>query len=186
MHEIIQTRTAHAGWAKFLIATVRAPDGSEFTREIEDHGSAVCVLPYNRARKTAVLVRQFRAPLLFAANQPDSLEAIAGLLDETDPAAGVRRESLEEAGLVLRSLQPLFLAWTMPGLSTERMHFFLGTYDEPPANRVHGVIDETEVVMPEEFALRDLAALVDAGRLTDLKTLVLMQTLRLREPALFA
>ena len=47
-HEIIHTQTVHAGWTKILVATTRLPDGSMITREIEDHGAAVCVLPYNR------------------------------------------------------------------------------------------------------------------------------------------
>ena len=59
-HTILHTRIVYDRWAKFLIATVRSPDGQAVEREIEDHGEAVCVLPYNAERKTAILVRQMR------------------------------------------------------------------------------------------------------------------------------
>jgi 8-oxo-dGTP pyrophosphatase MutT (NUDIX family) len=70
-------------------------------REVEDQGATVCVLPYDRARRTAVLVRQFRAPVFLAAQQEELVEAIAGLVESPDPAACGRREDMEEAGLDL-------------------------------------------------------------------------------------
>lgn len=71
LNKIVRTSTAHAGWAKLVVATIRLPNGRTIAREIEDHGSAVCVLPYNPFRRTAVLVRQFRAPVLYAAGEQD-------------------------------------------------------------------------------------------------------------------
>ena len=66
-HRLLATHTACAGWARLLIATIRLADGHTVEREIEDHGEAVCILPYNPVRRTAILVRQMRAPVLFAA-----------------------------------------------------------------------------------------------------------------------
>ena len=65
-HRLLGTHTGYAGWAKILIATIRLADGHTVEREIEDHGEAICVLPYNAARRTAILVRQLRAPTLDA------------------------------------------------------------------------------------------------------------------------
>jgi nudix-type nucleoside diphosphatase (YffH/AdpP family) len=185
MYEITATRIAHEGWAKLMVASIRTPDGKLITREIEHHGTAVCVLPYNAKRKTAILIRQFRAPPLLAAGLQETLEAVAGILDESDPRDAARRETREETGVTLLSLQPLFETWTMPGISTERMQFYLGTYDEPPHDVPHGVASEAEITHPVEIPLKDLAALADAGALTDMKTLLVLQTLRLREPDLF-
>src|ERR1700681_2965452 len=120
--EIVDTREAYAGWTKLLVATVRLPDGQTIRRDIEDHGEAVCVLPYHPARKTAVLVRQMRAPVLYASKQQQTLEAIAGGIEDKDAATCVHREAMEEAQLKLDSLEHLFTAWTMPGISTELMH----------------------------------------------------------------
>ena len=55
-------RLVHEGWARYLVAEVMQEDGTRITREIEDHGRAVAVLPYDPDRRVATLVSQFRAP----------------------------------------------------------------------------------------------------------------------------
>jgi nudix-type nucleoside diphosphatase (YffH/AdpP family) len=182
--EITHIETVHSGWAKYLIATVRLADGRTFRREIEDHGAAACVLPYDPERRTAVLVRQFRAPVHYAAHEPHALEAIAGIVDETDPAETARREAREEAGLELGAIEPVGQGWTMPGISTERMHLYLATYGGR-AREDRGGVDEDEDITAVELALHELARMADTGKLDDIKTLVLVQTLRLRRPELF-
>jgi nudix-type nucleoside diphosphatase (YffH/AdpP family) len=183
--EIVDTREAYAGWTKLLVATVRLPDGQTIKRDIEDHGEAVCVLPYHAVRKTAVLVRQMRAPVLYAAKQQQTLEAIAGGIEDKDAATCVHREAMEEAQLKLDSLEHLFTAWTMPGISTELMHFYLGVYSGDARPDVSGGVDEDEDTLAVEIRLAELARMADANALPDTKTLVLLQTLRLRRPELF-
>ena len=186
-HEIIHARALYEGWARFLVAKVRLADGHIVDREIEDHGDAACVLAYNVRRKTAVLVRQLRAPPLFAAGAQHTLEAIAGIVEKNeDAAACARREAKEEAHLAIEAPQHLFTAWTMPGISTERMHFFLARYaGEVRQGVVGGLAGEREDTVGVEISLAELARMADAGELVDVKTLLLVQTLRLRQPELF-
>ena len=184
-YRIVETKTVHAGWTKLLIATVQLPDGHSFKREIEDHGEAICVLPYHPGRKTAVLVRQPRIPLLYKAQQEQSLEAVAGVIEEADPDVTVHREVMEEAKLKLDSIEHVFTAWTMPGISTERMHFYLAQYSGAARPETEGGADEDEDTVAIEFPLAELARMADANELPDSKTLVLLQTLRLRRPELF-
>jgi nudix-type nucleoside diphosphatase (YffH/AdpP family) len=185
--QIISIDTLHQGRSKFLILTLRLRDGQTMRREIEDHGAAVCVLPYDPQRRRAILVRQFRAPVFLATNREETLEAIAGILESEDPQACARREAFEEAGLELKALEHVGSAWTMPGVSTERMHLYLATYRE--ADRVGpggGLAEAHENTTVVELALSELAAREDAGQLDDMKTALLVQTLRLRRPDLFA
>jgi nudix-type nucleoside diphosphatase (YffH/AdpP family) len=185
-HAILRTHTAHAGWAKFLIATVRSPDGRTIEREIEDHGEAVCVFPYHPQRKTAILVRQARTPVLFASGAQETLEAIAGVIEGEDPLTCARREAREEAQLELDSLEHIFTAWTMPGISTERMHFYLAVYTgEARAEVRGGLASEDEETVAVEIGLAELARMAKEGALADVKTLLALQTLRLRRPRLF-
>jgi nudix-type nucleoside diphosphatase (YffH/AdpP family) len=186
-HTILHTHMIHDKWAKFLIATVRSPDGQTVEREIEDHGEAVCVLPYHAQRKTAILVRQMRAPVLFAADVQEFTEAVAGVIERDEQAdACARRETREEAGLELQSLQHVFTAWTMPGISTERMHFYLAVYDGAARPDVRGgLAGEHEHTIAVEIPLAELARMAEEGELVDVKTLLLLQTLRLRQPGLF-
>jgi nudix-type nucleoside diphosphatase (YffH/AdpP family) len=184
--EILRVRPVHEGWGRYLIAAIRLPDGQEIKREIEDHGRAVCVLPYDPERRVALLVRLFRAPPLYAGGPGEMLEAPAGLLDEDSPEDCARREALEEAGLRLGALEPVATAWTMPGISTERMSLYLAPY--AAADRVAeggGVAGEHENITVIEMPLADLAAMAARGDVTDLKTLTLLLMLKDRRPDLF-
>ena len=95
------TRIVHDGWSRFLVAEVTMTDGTRLAREIEDHGRAVAVLPYDPVRRVALLVEQFRTPAFYAAGITQVLEVPAGLLDESEPEDGARREAYEETGVRL-------------------------------------------------------------------------------------
>jgi nudix-type nucleoside diphosphatase (YffH/AdpP family) len=186
MAEIIGSETVFAGWNRLLLVSLRTRDGALIRRSVEDHGSAAAVLPYDPARRVALLVRQLRAPLLFAHAIASSLEVPAGLVDSGDAAQCVRREAMEEAGLALRAVQPVASVFPMPGVSTEKIALFLAEYQA--ADRVAaggGLAAENEEIEVVEMALRDIAAMADSGQLNDLKTFALVQTLRRRRPELF-
>lgn len=182
--EILRTRTAHEGWTRLLVATLRLETGEEIKREIEDHGDAVAVLPYDPERRCALLVRQLRPPVLLAGGPASLLEAPAGQLDEDSPEDCARREAKEEVGLLLDELEFLARPWASPGLSTERISLYLAPYRA--ADRVAaGGGDATEQITVAEIALDDLAAMLERGEFLDMKTVALVQGLRLRHPDLF-
>lgn len=180
------TRILHDGWGRFLIADVTMPDGTRLTREIEDHGRAVAVLPYDPERRVALMIQQFRPPAFYADGTTDLIEVPAGLLDENEPEEGARREAYEEAGVRLTTFEPVARGWSMPGISTERMDLFLSPYGEADRSGPGGgLADEHEAITVLEMPLTALAAMSDRGEITDLKTLVLIFALRLRHPELF-
>ena len=185
--EIAALDLRHERWARMFVATIRLPDGGTTLRDIEDHGQGVVVLPYDPERRVALLVRQFRGAPFHAAGETETLEAPAGRLDGGDPETCARRETMEEAGLRLRGLEPVLAAWTMPSLSTERVHLFFAPYRA--ADRVAaggGLAAEHEGITVVEVPLARLAAMADDGTLAELKLFALVQTLRLRRPELFA
>lgn len=177
----------YQGWCRFGIAKLRLPDGTELDREIEDHGRAVCVLPYDAETRTALLIRQPRAPVIHADRGADLLEAPAGLLDREDAEEEARREAMEEVGVRLGELERVVDAWSMPGISTERIALFLARFTA--GDRVGeggGLAAEHETISVVEMPLADLAAMAQRGELTDMKTYALVVTLQLRHPELFA
>jgi 8-oxo-dGTP pyrophosphatase MutT (NUDIX family) len=115
------------------------------------------------------------------------LEAMAGRLEGDAPADNeARREAFEEGGLELGPLEHVVTAWSSPEVSTERVSLYLATYTRADrATQGGGLAEEHESVEPVEMALSDLARLADTGRLVDMKTLVLVLALRLRQPTLF-
>ncbi|MGQ4274816.1 NUDIX domain-containing protein [Terrihabitans sp. B22-R8] len=187
MAEILDTRIVHDGWCRLLIARLRLADGTSFGREIEDHGPAVAVLPYDSVRKTALLVRQMRAPVLYASGQTDVLEVPAGIADHGSAEDSARAEALEELGLRLGAIEHVADVWSMPGISTERMSLYLAAFI--PDDRVGpggGVASENERISIVEVPLRELATLPASGETGDMKTLVLTLALMTRRPDLFA
>jgi nudix-type nucleoside diphosphatase (YffH/AdpP family) len=183
---IVNVRPVYQGWATISIATVER-DGQTFERLMEDHGPGVCVLPIDRERKVASLVRQFRAPVAVTSGRVDLAECPAGLVDNEEQAEhAIRREAMEETGLQLGGVEHVATVWTMPGISTERMHLFLASYRaEDRRGKGGGHASEHENITIEEVPLAALAAMADGGQVPDMKTLLLIQTLRLREPGLF-
>src|SRR5919106_956689 len=51
--ELIDVKTLHEGWGRLLALRIRLPGGEVIKREVEDHGAAVCVLPYDPERRGA-------------------------------------------------------------------------------------------------------------------------------------
>jgi nudix-type nucleoside diphosphatase (YffH/AdpP family) len=186
-HPVIERNdTIHAGWTALSIATVRYPDGLVIRREVEDHGNAATVLPYDPVRRTALLVTQLRVPVLASGQSEDILEAPAGIVESLDPEACARREVLEECGVRVGVLEPVVTAWSMPGISTERIHLYLAPYSSADRVAAGGGVDhENERITVTEVPLAWLAQAADRGELTDMKTFALLQTLRLRRPELF-
>lgn len=186
---ILSKNSVYRGWLRVWKAEIEGEAGEVFSREVEDHGGGAAVLPFDPRRRTAVLVRQVRfGALLNGETEPALLEAPAGLSDEDDASGAdtVRREALEEAGLALAHLVEVGRCYTSPGITTESLTLFLGEYDE--AARIGaggGVADEHESIEVVEIPLAELARMADAGEIRDMKTLALVQGLRLRRPELF-
>jgi nudix-type nucleoside diphosphatase (YffH/AdpP family) len=184
--ELRKLETLYQGYVTLMMATLTTPDGASHRREIEHHGHSVAVLAYDPARRMALMVSQPRAPVIWAGGPPELLEAIAGMIDDEDPQACVRREALEEAGVELRALEPIGAAYASPGVSSERVQLFLAPYalrDRVAAGG--GLAEEHEDITVMEVPLAQLWNWVEDHRVEDLKTLTLALALRVRRPDLF-
>jgi nudix-type nucleoside diphosphatase (YffH/AdpP family) len=189
---IIGRKRVYEGWSKLDVFTLAyEADGvtHELKREVHDHGNGVAVLAYDVAARTAVLVRQFRLPPHLQGEAEPLLEVIAGLrdVDGESPEDCVRREAVEEAGLVLDGLEPVAGVFVSPGAINESLFLYLAEIDGAVPRGVGGGVEgEHEGIEVVEVPLAELARQADAGTLKDMKTLLLVQTLRLRHPELFA
>lgn len=182
---ILRTEVVFEGWYRFLRMDVELPDGARVERELLANGSAVAVLPYDRQRRVAMLIRQPR-PGAFYTGEPSPLEAIAGSLDGLEPALRIVEEAMEEGGLRLGALEPVSNIWSMIPAATERVQLYLSEYSA--ADRIGaggGAEGEFENIEVIEIGLDALHDLVRCGELTDSKTLILAQALLLRHPELW-
>lgn len=149
-------------------------------REVYDHGSAAAMLLFDPVRKTVLLVRQFRLPVQLNGDDPDLLEACAGLLDGEAPAIAAAREALEETGHAPIDVTYVCDCYASPGSLTEKVSLFIGHYNgETFHHQGGGLFEEGEEIEVVELALEDALALIGKGGVTDAKTIILLQHLAL-------
>ncbi len=149
-------------------------------REVYERRDAAAVLPFDPARGTIILVRQFRLPATQDGGDGMLLEAIAGVLEGAPAEDTVIREALEEAGIRLRSVTRVLRAIMSPGCLTERLTLFTASYNQ--ADRVArggGLRAEGEDIEVVEMTLAAALALIPSGGITDAKTIMLLQHLSL-------
>jgi nudix-type nucleoside diphosphatase (YffH/AdpP family) len=184
---IVATRSIYKGWNKLDIVTVEATDRHgklrRHEREVVDHGEAGVVLAVDRARRRAILVRQWRAPLIVAGAEPFMLEACAGILDPGEsPEEATRREAEEEIGLRIRELRSVGTAVPSGGTLTERMHLYIAEVSsEDRIEAGGGNPHEGEDIEVVEAPLDELFAMARRGAIEDAKTLILVQRLMIEE-----
>lgn len=183
---ILDRQTVYDGWLSLARLSMRMPNGAIEERHVEDHGAGVALLPFDPLRRTAILISQPRAPVLLAGD-PDLLEVVAGRIEDGEPEYTLRKEAIEEAGVKLRAIEQIAHIWSMPTISTERLHLYLAEYG--PEDRIGyggGAEDENECITVHELPLADIWARAADGRISDAKTLILVQALKIRRPDLFA
>lgn len=156
----------------------RRADGSWQTtaRETYDRGNGVTLLPYNRARRTVILTRQFRYPAYVNGYDDLLIETAAGLLDEAAPDARIRAEVEEETGYRLGAIDKVFECFMSPGSVTEKLYFYVAEYDA--GMRVGdggGVHHEGEDIGVLELGFDEAMAMIADGRICDAKAIMLLQ-----------
>ena len=160
----------------------RRADGEWQTqhRETYDRGNGAALLPYNLARRTVMLVKQFRYPAYVNGCDDLLIEAAAGLLDNESPENRIRAEAEEEIGYRLRDIRKIFEAYMSPGSVTEKLHFFVGEYQpDMKIGSGGGNADEGEDIEVLELKIDEALAMIADGRIMDAKTIMLLQWARL-------
>ena len=151
------------------------------TRETYDRGDGATILLYNRAKRTVILIRQFRFPTYRDGHDGFLIEAAAGLLEQASPEQRIRAEVEEETGYRVGAVHKVFEAFMSPGSVTERLHFFVAEYD--PSSRLHdggGLAHEGEDIDVLELPLAQAMQMVADGRICDGKTIMLLQHAQLQ------
>src|ERR1700704_2705247 len=145
-------------------------------RETYDRGNGATLLPYNLARRSVVLVKQFRYPAYVNGYDDLMIEAAAGLLDNASPEKRIRAEAEEETGYRLGEIRKVFEAFMSPGSVTEKLHFFVAEYR--PDMRIGsggGNPDEGEDIEVLELSIDETLAMIGDRRIVDAKTIMLLQ-----------
>lgn len=146
-------------------------------REVYDRGNGAGILLYNREQKTIILTRQFRLPAYLNGNKTGMMiEVCAGLLDEDQPEQCIIRETEEETGYRIKSVQKILETFVSPGAVTEILHLFIGEYDASmKVNEGGGLEHEQEEIEVIEMPFEEAYTKIATGEIKDAKTIILLQ-----------
>jgi GDP-mannose pyrophosphatase NudK len=152
------------------------------SREAYDRGNGATILLYNKKSRTVILTRQFRLPTYVNGNEDGMLiETCAGLLDKDKPDDAIKRETEEETGYKISTVEKVFEAYMSPGSVTEILYFFIAEYTSDM--KVHeggGLAEEQENIEVLELPVDRAMQMIASGEIKDGKTIMLLQHLKLQ------
>ncbi|EOV8086652.1 ADP-ribose diphosphatase [Providencia huaxiensis] len=152
----------------------------EIRREVFERGHAGVVLPYDPKTDSVVLIEQIRLPAIETSETPWLLEAVAGMIEQNEsPEEVIRREAVEEAGLVIGRTEKALSYLSSPGGTTERMHVFIGEADSSQAKGVHGLASENEDIRVHVVSRVQAYQWVEDGTIDNAATVIAIQWLQL-------
>lgn len=150
-------------------------------REAYDRGNGATILLHNPQTGMVILTRQFRLPTFVNGNPSGMLiETCAGLLDNDDPETAIIRETEEETGYRIQSVQKIMEAYMSPGSVTEKLFFYIAQYTTDTERSAGGGIEEEEIDILE-IPFTEAIAMMERGEIMDGKTIMLLQHLRLQQ-----
>ncbi|WP_395064044.1 GDP-mannose pyrophosphatase NudK [Flavobacterium sp.] len=147
------------------------------SREAYDRGNGATILLYNKENKTIILTQQFRMPTYLNGNESGMMiEACAGLLDKDNAEECIKRETEEETGYKISSVEKVFEVYMSPGSVTEIVHFFVAAYSkEMKINDGGGLDEEQENIEVLEIDFSKAIKMIQTGEIKDAKTIMLLQ-----------
>lgn len=157
----------------------------EIHREVFERGHAGVVLPYDPKTDNIVLIEQIRLPAIETSETPWLLEAVAGMIEPNEsPEDVIRRESVEEAGLIIGRAEKAISYLSSPGGTTERMHVFIGEVDSSKAKGIHGLASENEDIRVHVVSREQAYQWVEEGIIDNAATVIAIQWLQLNHQKL--
>ena len=166
-------------WLKKFTYEYQKDDGTWQTqvREVYDRGNGAAILLYNKQKKTVVLTRQFRMPTYVNGNENGMMiEACAGVLEDENAEATIKKEVEEETGYKIDKVEKVFESYMSPGSVTEILHFFIGAYSEQMrVSEGGGAEDENENIEVLEMPFAQATEMMARGEIKDAKTIMLLQ-----------
>lgn len=137
--------------------------GFQIKRSVVRHVGSAVIMAVDQKRRT-LLVRQYRLPA-----EKYLWELPAGRLDPGEkPLQAAKRELKEETGYRARKWTKLASYFVSPGYVEERMTIFLA--EELTAGEATPMDDER--IEARWFDRKELAGLIDSGKMDDAKTLI--------------
>ncbi len=147
---------------------------------------AAAIILENITTGDIVMVEQFRySSLKKSSTNGWSLEIIAGLVDEGETALQCAiRETFEETGYQVKSLEFVFTYFASIGISDELVHLYYGQVESvDKIAEGGGLAHENEDLAIREVSLEELIEGIRTGKINDGKSIIGIQWLLLKKGA---
>lgn len=159
----------------------------EFTREVFERGPVVAVLPYDPERRKVVLIEQFRIGAIEDPVGPWLIETVAGVVEPGESTRQVAlRESEEEAGCEIRSLELICDYHVSPGAVNELCTLYCGLVDSDGVAGIHGLADENEDIRVMVVDADEAFAWLRAGRIRSSPAVIALLWLEINQQRILA
>lgn len=161
--KIIKSETIYEGRILALRThTVEMQDKKYSKREIVEHPGASVIIPVLEDGRI-IFVKNYRIAV-----ERELIELPAGMISHgEEPREAALRELMEETGCESQHVEFLFDAYSSPGFTNEKMHFFLAE----ACSQVTEEIDE-EISALEFLTLDEAMKRVEIGSIIDAKTIL--------------
>ncbi|MTH46650.1 ADP-ribose diphosphatase [Intestinirhabdus alba] len=183
--EIIARETCYRGFFSLEVYRFRhrlfnGEMSQEVRREIFERGHAAVLLPFDPERDEVVLIEQVRIAAWDTSETPWLLEVVAGMIEEGESVEEVvRREAMEEAGLVVKRTKPVLSYLASPGGTSERSSIMVGEVDATTAGGIHGLADENEDIRVHVVSREQAYRWVNEGIIDNAASVIALQWLQL-------
>lgn len=156
------------------------------SRQLMERGHAVAVLLFDPVTDKVIMIEQFRIGAKEEQN-PWLVELVAGMIDEGEHLDDVaRRESMEEAGVELKSLRKLFTYYVSPGGCSEKITLYYAEVDSTTAGGIHGLEAENEDIKVIVMDYQQVLELLQNGRINSATAIVALQWLQIHHTELIS
>ena len=152
--------------------------------EMYGKSDGIAVLLYNPKTDKVVLSKQFRAPVYNHGIQNGFLiEVVGGAIDENEsPEKAAIRETEEEVGYKIKSVQKVSTVFLSPGIVNEKVHLFIGEYSEDDNHKNGGGVSaEDEEIEILEVDFLDAFKMIETQEIIDARTIMLLQYVQLNK-----
>jgi len=147
---------------KVFTKEITFSDGHSSTYEFVEHKPSVALIPIIEDK--IVLVEQYRPAV-----EKKCLEVPAGLIEaDENPIDTARRELEEETGYYAEDIIELLSAFSSPGFSTEKTHFFLAK----KLKKTQQKLDPDEEINVKLFSIEQLMEMIKKSEIQDGKTII--------------
>ena len=153
----------------------------EYTRDLMIKPAVAAALAYDPQRNNVVLLEQFRIGALEHNPNPWLIEVVAGIMDKQESHEElIKREMLEETGLTIAQLIPIYDYLVTPGCSTEKVKLFCAHVDSSKAQEFCGLKEEHEDIRVHVVAAEAAFAAVHHGQINNSAAIIALQWLELQ------